>query len=208
MKQFRNTYYYVTEEGKVYSNRFGKMKELKGSNCKGYLLIGINMDNKHKTHFIHRLVAECYLENYSEELKVNHKNLIKTDNRLENLEMVTAKENSHHYWKSIDKNWEEKNSHDYYLLNKEKYMLYSKNYYNKHKIYLSYYNKEYRIKHKEEILEKQKEYRNTEEFKIKQRLYRKEYNKTEKQKAYRNSEEWKQYQKEYQIKYRLLKNNL
>ena len=42
---------------------------------------------------VHRLVAQAYLKDYSENLQVNHINGIKTDNRLENLEMVTAKEN-------------------------------------------------------------------------------------------------------------------
>lgn len=50
--------------------------------------------NKHKKMFsVHRLVAQAYLKDYSENLQVNHINGIKTDNRLENLEMVTAKEN-------------------------------------------------------------------------------------------------------------------
>jgi hypothetical protein len=38
---------------------------------------------------IHRLVAMFHLNTYSEQLQVNHKNGIKTDNRVENLEMVT-----------------------------------------------------------------------------------------------------------------------
>jgi len=52
--------------------------------------------------YMHRLVAMFYLENFSTELQVNHKNGIKTDNRVENLEMVTAKENVYHAWNILD----------------------------------------------------------------------------------------------------------
>ena len=50
----------------------------------------------------HRLVAECFLENYSEKLEVNHKNNIRYDNRLENLEMCT-REYNHNY--SVEKGY-------------------------------------------------------------------------------------------------------
>ena len=49
---------------------------------------------KHK--FVHRLVAEMFLENFSEDLVVNHKDCDKLNNNLYNLEMVTIKENTRH----------------------------------------------------------------------------------------------------------------
>lgn len=51
---------------------------------------------------VHRLVAMFYLDDYSEELQVNHKNGVKTDNRVENLEMVTNRENVLHAWRVLD----------------------------------------------------------------------------------------------------------
>ena len=61
----------------------------------GYLTIGLwDKNHKKKTVKIHRLVAFTWLGTSS--LDVNHKNGIKTDNRVENLEWVTRKENNHH----------------------------------------------------------------------------------------------------------------
>ena len=48
---------------------------------------------KHKTLTIHRLVARAFLNDYYDTLEVNHINGIKTDNRVENLEMSTHSEN-------------------------------------------------------------------------------------------------------------------
>lgn len=63
-------------------------------NNSGYEYVFLSNNNvKHKTLTIHRLVAKTFMEDYSKDLQVNHINGIKTDNRLENLEMVTPQEN-------------------------------------------------------------------------------------------------------------------
>lgn len=47
--------------------------------------------------FVHRIVADAFLDEAHTTDVVNHKNGDKTDNRVENLEWATFKENTQHY---------------------------------------------------------------------------------------------------------------
>lgn len=60
----------------------------------GYFLVHLHKDNARKAKLVHRLVAEAFIGANSGE--VNHKNGIKTDNRVDNLEWVTSSENKEH----------------------------------------------------------------------------------------------------------------
>lgn len=89
--------YYIDELGNIYSVKSGnfiKMKLYKSSH--GYICVRLMIDKKPKIKYIHRLLAENYIENKQNKPCVNHINGIKTDNRLINLEWVTYSENNKH----------------------------------------------------------------------------------------------------------------
>ena len=64
----------------------------------GYLKVGIVCNGIYKDVRVHRMVAETFIDNPNDKPHVNHINGNKLDNRTENLEWCTAKENiSHSY---------------------------------------------------------------------------------------------------------------
>lgn len=73
--------------------RQSKLLEKQINNVGYEYVILSNEIEKHKTLTIHRLVAKTFLNDYNDDLEVNHINGVKTDNRIENLEMTTHCEN-------------------------------------------------------------------------------------------------------------------
>ncbi len=89
--------YVVYSDGRVYStfkNKF--LKPYVSSN--GYERLRLYSENGWESHTMHRLVATLFLGKPEGKNQVNHKNGIKTDNRVENLEWCTGSENQKHSW--------------------------------------------------------------------------------------------------------------
>ena len=89
------TDYLITEEGDVYSRKFGKLKKMK-QRTERYKAINLWNNGKEKAHYVHRLVAETYIPNPDNLPEVNHKDEDKTNNNVANLEWSTHAYNVQH----------------------------------------------------------------------------------------------------------------
>ena len=88
--------YLISNQGRVFSLLTKKYLSVQ-QNANGYLFIILsNAKGKRKTESIHRLVALAFIENPNHYPEVNHKNEIKADNRVENLEWCDHKYNSNY----------------------------------------------------------------------------------------------------------------
>lgn len=86
-----NPNYEVSDLGEVRNIKTGRILKQKLRN--GYAAVNLSNDGKVTTYNVHRLVAEAFLSNSDKKEQVNHKDEIKTNNSLPNLEYVTPKEN-------------------------------------------------------------------------------------------------------------------
>ena len=83
--------YAVSNEGRVYSTRSCRCLNPKLSRA-GYLRVNFAVGGVMRTFSVHRLVANAFVPNPDGKPTVNHLNEVKTDNRAENLEWATMRE--------------------------------------------------------------------------------------------------------------------
>mgnify|MGYP002641554558 CR=1 FL=1 len=104
--------YEIDDCGNLYAtyiaNAFRKQSAKTDRDCslrkaitkEGYVKYTLSPSNssqpKRNFRLAHRLVAEAFIPNLENKPQVNHINGVKTDNRVENLEWVTAQENVAH----------------------------------------------------------------------------------------------------------------
>jgi hypothetical protein len=109
--------YLISTDGQVYSLKRDKL--IKPSNKNGikgsYLVVTIYNDKGQKKYMlVHRLVYMAHVGPIPKGMQINHKDEDKTNNCIENLEVVTPKQNIHYGSASIRRSesvkryWQEK----------------------------------------------------------------------------------------------------
>ena len=123
--------YSVNNLGQVKNNKTNKI--LKGRKDKdGYLCVALYTDDGIKNRRIHRLVAQMFLDDFNENLFIDHINRITDDNNILNLRMATNSQNQHNVvkrngcsskYKGVSFNQRKQKWASYICINKKKHFL-------------------------------------------------------------------------------------
>lgn len=92
--------YSVTDDGQIVNTTTGKVKS-QSTLKNGYRCVSLNekVTNRQVKVTVHKIIALAFIRNEPYEV-INHINGCKTDNRKENLEFCTYRDNSRHAWKT------------------------------------------------------------------------------------------------------------
>lgn len=83
--------YYTNQSGATWES--GRILK-PANNSRGYYFVQLSQDNKVARKYVHRLVAEAFIPNPESKPTVNHINCDRSDNRVENLEWASYRENN------------------------------------------------------------------------------------------------------------------
>lgn len=96
--------YWCGEDGHIYSVKQKHLRRMQEHlDANGYLKVGVCKNGKVHTSWVHILIADAWLEPAGEDgfgnprNQINHKDGVKINNHLSNLERNSAKENSYHF---------------------------------------------------------------------------------------------------------------
>jgi len=91
-------YFQISNLGNIFSKRSNRVLKTHITK-RGYVSLATKIGGRQGTNHcfrVHRLVAEAFLPNPENKPEVNHIDGIKTNNKISNLEWVTAEENMNH----------------------------------------------------------------------------------------------------------------
>lgn len=86
----------VFPDGRRSYKKIGKIRKSCSFSISLYPCITLRKNGKTKLFLLHRIIANEFIKNTENKKEVNHKNGIRNDNRIENLEWVSSSENIKH----------------------------------------------------------------------------------------------------------------
>lgn len=92
LKQILTSDYYVSNQGHIFSKKSGRFLKY-DLNSTGYRRVTLYLKNGKKRVFVHHLVAHYFIAPRKDNLEVDHINRNRTDNRVENLQYLSKKDN-------------------------------------------------------------------------------------------------------------------
>lgn len=100
VKSLERTISYINRWGTETSRTFPSCILKPSLDKDGYLYVTFKINGKQFHKRVHRLIAEAFIPNPEGKPTVNHKNHIRNDNRIENLEWATYDEQCDEVWKN------------------------------------------------------------------------------------------------------------